>query len=432
MKTPCLKARLFSIALLASANVYANDSSQSRSQAEENLYLNHFLPLSTEVMNGDGNSLKTYSELRAIYERLSGMERRQAAQLLSMADTLYGRYRDASTHYDEAFPAKKPSHCPADHSRPIEAHAALKSLAGDADFLLINESHSKIETRAFFYEILPILRAAGYRYLAMEAIYTAKNSYGDEGGWGGKPYDEGLSARGFPLDNGRGGVYLREPIASDIVRRAFELGFELVAYDPYDANSKEERESGQALILAALSNNHPEEKIVVLAGYSHVWKTDGWMAERLRAQTTKRVISVDQVSGLGGCLVEQKKFSPPVAIGGAYAFVDSSMNPLSSNPDRTDATVFQRSRNGRGMHSDWLTLGGLRKPIDVGIELCRERLPCLISAHYIKEPATAVPADRAVIFNANEPPVLFLRKGNYRVRFTTISGISVEIPVHVD
>lgn len=384
-----------------------------------------FLPVWARVLEGKGNQLADYAELRKIYGELAGAEQRQAAQIISMADTLYGRYSDAESHYAEAFPNGIRESCPAGAYESRAAATALDELAEKVDIFLINESHSKIATRAFVFQLLPQLRASGYRFLALEALFGEGNDY-EQSYYGIRPVDGQLGKRGFPLDEGRFGIYLREPVYGEVIREAHRLGFEFVAYEPDDADSKQQREQGQANVLVALANRNPGQKIVVLAGYSHIWKTEGWMAEYLRAGTAARVLSVDQVAGLGNsCPDTEASRSQDRATTGATVVVNSDGKMLAGNPDRVDVTVYQKPESGRTFASSWLALGGRRHPVTIDPGECRNRLPCLISAHYVSEPDNAVPADRIAVFDAAETPVLFLDTGTYRLSATTESGIRV-------
>lgn len=393
---------------------------------------NSFLPVWARVLKGEGNQLADYAELRKIYGQLAGAEQRQAAQILSMADTLYGRYSDAEAHYAEAFPNVIRESCPAGAYENKVATTALDKAAEKVDIFLINESHSKIATRALLLQLLPQLRASGYRFLALEALFGEGNDY-EQSYYGIRPVDGDLGKRGYPLDDGRFGIYLREPVYGEIIREAHRLGFEFVAYEPGDADSKQQREQGQANVLIALAKRNPGQKIVVLAGYSHIWKTEGWMAEYLRAGTKARILSVDQVAGLGNsCSGTEASRSQDRATAGATVVMNSDSKMLAGNPDRVDVTVYQKPESSRISASSWLALSGRRNPVTIDPRECRNRLPCLISAHYVSEPDSAVPADRIAVFDAAETPILFLGAGTYRLSATTGSGIMVSRMLKVE
>lgn len=418
----CMLATL-AVAPTSSAAIRGSEGSEAKPASSA--FHEVFLPVWSRVLSGEGNQLADYAELRMVYGQLSGPEQRQAAQILSMADTLYGRYSDAETHYSEAFPKAMHETCPKGASHNADAVASLSEAASRTDIILINESHSKIATRTFVLRLLPQLTALGYRFLALEALFGTGNDYEDRY-QGVRPVDEDLTRRGYPLDRGKFGIYLREPVYGEIIREAHRLGFKFVAYEPTDADSKEQREQGQARVLAALVNRNPGQKIVVLAGYSHIWKTEGWLAGYLRAGTAARVLSVDQVAGLGNrCPDTGAGRAQDQATTGATVVVNSEGRMLAGNPDRVDVTVYQKPESSRTSASSWLALSGRRHPVTIDLKECRNRLPCLISAHYVSGPDSAVPADRIAVFDATETPVLFLGAGTYRLSATTESGIRV-------
>ena len=318
------------------------------------------------ITQDKGEALAEYEKLQAIYGRMEDKERRQAAQLLSMTDAMFGRYQDAADHYYTTFPAgKKPASCPALGVTPEPALAVLRRLASDVQIAMINESHSIVTTRAFIYQLLPVLRQLGFKYLAMEALAPASDGLAQS-----LPMkllqDTALPSRGYPLDESSAGFYLREPIYAELVREAVAQGFTLVAYETLQAKSRDEREEGQASALARLAASDPQAKIAVIAGYSHIWKADGWMAERLQKQISGKVLSIDQTSGVLGC--DQ---SPKTSSLEPYILMGANGKGWASKPDRVDVTVLhQAHEDGRTASSGWLTLGGRRRGVAPDTAAC--------------------------------------------------------------
>lgn len=363
-----------------------------------------------KITKDEGEALVEYQTLRSLYGRMEGKEKSQAAQLLSMTDAMFGRYQDAEEHYYAAFSAgRRPVSCPAAGVTPEPALVAIRRLIADSKIVMINESHSMVITRAFLYETLPVLRALGFKYLAMEALAPASDELVQT-----RPMkalqDIALPSRAYPLDQSWAGFYLREPIYAELVREAVAQGFTLVAYETLQAKSRDEREEGQASALARLVASHPPAKIAVIAGYSHIWKADGWMAERLQNQINGKVLSIDQISGMLGCDQPPKTNSLE-----PYILMGSDGKGWASKPNRVDVTVLHRVRkDGRAAPSGWLTLGGRRRGVAPDTAACGDAWPCLVSAVYAGEDEEAVPADRVLLESAGDPSLMFLKPGTYR------------------
>ncbi|MGN6514097.1 MAG: hypothetical protein ACTHKZ_11085 [Lysobacteraceae bacterium] len=364
--------------------------------------------------------LPRYLQLARRYDRLFGPARLQAAQLMSMADAQVGRYAAAEAHFQDAFPAGGlPLDCPAAgvDAEPVDAFVARA--APGARVVLLNESHSIIRSRALAYRLLPILRNAGFDHLALEALAPAPG--GADAADGGKVLADGaLQRRGFPLDDNAGGYYLREPVYGEIVREALSLGFTLVAYEAPQWRSRDEREAGQARALAHLLDAQPSAKVVVLAGYSHVWKTDGWMADQLSRATGAKLLSLDQVAGLRGC--RSRGHPGGRAAGGPFVLVRGDGSAWSSRPGAVDATIIDRpAPAGSTAARDWLTLGKARVAAIPVLAGCGDGARCLVSAYYRDEPESAVPADRIVTGVAGRH-ALYLKPGQYRIVAVTADG----------
>ncbi len=380
-----------------------------------------------KITQDKGDAFAEYERLQSLYARMAGKEQAQAAQLLSMTDATFGRYQDAEDHYYAAFPAgRKPISCPATGvTEP--ALMALRRFAAEAQVVMINESHSMVTTRVFLYDLLPVLRALGFKYLAMEALAPAS----DEPPQGQSMMalqDPALPSRGYPLDQSAAGFYLREPIYAEMVREAIAQGFTLVAYETLQAKSRDEREAGQADALAKLIASDPHAKVAVIAGYSHIWKADGWMAERLQRQISGKILSIDQTAGLLGCDVPPKTDSLQ-----PYVLVDAKGVGWASKPDRVDVTVLHKARkDGRTAHSGWLTLGGRRKGIQPDTRACADAWPCLVAAIYASEGEDAVPADRALLEGPDDRALLFLRSGQYRYVVEPKGGARTQQTLIVD
>jgi hypothetical protein len=364
---------------------------------------------------GDIDAFTTYIQLRSAYARIDLADRNYASQMLSMYDAMNGRYEDADTHFRAAFPgATKARKCPSSSYQAVSFKKAVAGIAEESRVLMINESHSEIGTRALILEILPVLRESGFRYVAFEALAGPKDLSDRVGAVSTLPLDDkDLVARGYPLDSNKAGFYLREPIFGEIIRDSIRLGFGLVAYDPRSFSSREDREEKEARNLKAFLDEHPRDRLLVIAGYSHIWKNGGWMADRLRKMGDYRITSVDQIDGWGGCEGTKGLKSYPYIL----KRKDSNSKYWAYQAG-TDLTVLNVLNNERGVKGSWLTLNGSRRQVTLPNSICNERVPCMVSATSISELPNAVPADRLVVLGS-EKPILYLSLGTYRLSTQT-------------
>lgn len=376
-----------------------------------------FMARANDVFQGKGDAFLSYVALHGSYQIMSAKDRKQAGQLLSMVDAMFGRYDDAARHYTDTFPSKPAPSCP---GAPFEARPALEAvaaLARDARVVLINESHSKVVTRSSIISVLPALREAGFTHLALEALNPATaNSV---------ILAEPDRRRHQLPDNVKAGFYLREPVFAQMVNEARELGFGLVAYES-EASEQPQREEGQAANLAHWLQAHPRGRLVVVAGYSHIWKSDGWMAQRLAASTQVSILSVDQIEGTSGCTGKPQPATPSL-------WVTPSGQAWAIHPERVDATVTWHSSDARGDIGSWLDLGGRRREVAVAVA-CGGKRPCLIEARAV-DAEGSVPEDRFVLFSASESASLYLSPGRYVLTartVTTATRSTIEVPERSD
>lgn len=116
--------------------------------------------------------------------------------------------------------------------------------------IAINEAHHASHHRVFMQSLLPYLYQNGYRHLAIEGL--SKD-------------DLKINERKFPKFM-FSGFYLRDPEFGNMVRKALELGFTLIAYDQRGPN----REEKSANELCDYIFENKVDKLIVYAGYDHI------------------------------------------------------------------------------------------------------------------------------------------------------------------
>jgi hypothetical protein len=405
------------------------------------------------------NGLARYSYLVAVIPTLQGDNKSLAQQLLATVDSELGLYDEAV----EAFPFDNRIAPPRSQSLPSiddwqsqDAADAVAKMATQRQIVMVNEAHHDAHTRELTLQLLPRLRALGFRYFAVEALADK---------------DPGLIQRGYATD-ASGTEYLMEPLYGEIIRQAIKLGYILVPYDPESA-ALNDRDTQQARTLyESVFAKDPQAKLFVHAGYSHIDKAPG----NLGADIHPMAMQLKQLSGYDPLCVDQMQFRD-VAVGGLdfgfYSTVASEFMPKepivlrnrhndaiwTSDPLRHDVSVIlppasERDLDLHGiMRADvlrreivlprapfdiderpsWLTLGHTRVPFPISLDMCNGQLPCVIEAHYPGEPDTAVPADRYTFTHSRSRNVLYLYPGHYRLRAwnaagTTMTQQDIEVP----
>ncbi|MCT8287725.1 hypothetical protein NYQ43_19070 [Xanthomonas translucens pv. translucens] len=295
-----------------------------------------------------------------------------------------------------------------------KADVSISKLARDKKILIINEAHHVPETRWLPISILPALKESGYHYLALEALSENGASVGERG-----------------YANFDTGSYTNEPIYSELIRRALALGFTLIRYDTAVDAGQEERESTQAKNILKILKDDPLAKVLIVAGYRHAAKNDqgagggGTLATRLSAVTKNRVVTIDQTSmvsnsGRAREIAESllKKFKPSEP----SVLVNENGAPWSLQERQFDATVLLPSNVEVFGRPNWLSLGGMRMPVEISAAICNLTFPCLIEARPLRESSSSVPSDRFVLRSASDRSKLYLPTGKYILLATDIDG----------
>ncbi|MEO8672039.1 MAG: hypothetical protein ABI411_12050 [Tahibacter sp.] len=358
---------------------------------------------------------------RDAWQQSDGQLRFFIAQAIATADSELGLYQEALTDHPSAAPQTRgtPSAYPDGDNYVCEpAAAAIAELARDRRLVVVNEAHHVGESRWLSLELLPQLRALGYTHFAAESL---------------DPRDRKLAARGYPVH--ASGYYVREPLYGEMVRRALQLGFQVVAYesDRRDA-SPEQREADQTdnLYNAVFAHN-PAARLFVHAGYAHAHKKTGYlwnikpMAQQLGERIGSAALSIDQ------------SVLRPAAPGhqyGAYPLLVDEYTPRvpsvlrerktrqlwSLEPDYYDVSVILPQGRLEQGRPDWLNLDGARTASVIPSGLCAGALPCLIEARRAGEPTIAIPSDRWTQRSGPLRALLYLPPGDYRLRASNANG----------
>jgi hypothetical protein len=151
-------------------------------------------------------------------------------------------------------------------SLDFEALEEIKTLCSQSNLVMFNENHFKPEHRVLVRLLLKDLYEDGFRYLALEALSEK---------------DSTLNSRGFPLTIS--GFYVAEPNMGSLIREALDIGFKIIGYEANDFKL-ENREIEQAKnIYNKTFAQDRASKVVVLAGFDHVYENNSVKHKRMAA-----------------------------------------------------------------------------------------------------------------------------------------------------
>jgi hypothetical protein len=202
---------------------------------------------------------------------------------------------------------------------PKATVAAILTQTQQRQVVMFNEEHTQPRGRWLVGSLLPALYQQGFRYLALEALEAADSA--------------GLRQRGYPVATS--GFYTNEPHFGNLIRRARQLGFQVVAYDAMSAD----RERDQARnLLAVTLGPHPLAQVVVLAGHGHI-------NENSTAQTM--ATWVHKLTGIDPLTIEQTQAAQVNSTSWQQLPPGAYLVPAASLPNRAltcDLYVLNRLR----------------------------------------------------------------------------------------
>lgn len=293
--------------------------------------------------------------------------------------------------------------------------------AAKAPITMINEAHDFPAHRAFVMALLPKLKAAGYKYLAMETLSQPDDK--------GKNYLTSITQRT--------GYYTSEPVFGELTRYALELGYTLIPYEyisPAYPNTNmadtalvaqlmHERDSMQAVNLLKAMHGHKDGKILVLGGYAHTF--EAWEKTLYWNPFHPMGLYFKELSGINPFTINQIQFSEMnegrmsrntynqlcmegkiqedvcTQIGDTILVGKAVQNDLSDIYTLLPKTTYL---NGR---PTWLTLNSLRKRYEYSFPKKVMNNLVLVQAYYLNEIPDEnlinqkVPADQFMLLENN-------------------------------
>ena len=367
-----------------------------------------------------GTPLGAYGVYREAWQHADEPLRDFLAQAMAAVEAQLGLYVEALRDFPAAAPLTRgevaPYPDPADYEAQPAA-AAIADLARGRRLVMVNEAHHDAHTRQLTLELLPRLRALGFTHFAAETL---------------DPRETQLAARGYPVR--ASGYYSDEPLYGEILRRALQLGYTVVAYESASADDRDRREAGQAdNLYRRVFAGQPQARLFVHAGYAHVHKARGYLGDtdplalQLGMRLGEPTLSIDQTV---------LRATRDGAEYGAYALLLDAYAPRapvvlrarrdgatwSLQPRVYDVSVILPRGALRQSRPDWLDLDGTRRATVPPPVLCDAVRPCLVEARHAGEADDAVPADRWLWQAEPDPAPLYLAPGRYRLRASDAHG----------
>lgn len=283
----------------------------------------------------------------------------------------------------------------------------LKNLNDTVRVFALNEVHTVPVFRKILYQSLTDLRAKGFKYLALETLYYEKQ---------GQVNLDKKPRKDLGFFNG-------EITMGDVMRRAKEMDFELIAYDAQGVGSQSKREllSFQNIIERTLEKD-PNSKIILFAGHSHIAEAKIGRIKNLGLQFREYGIdplTINQTAyyerNVSGLIKEPVLFK--------------KLNPEKKN--RYDyMLVLPRSTLESG-RPEWLWEMG-RKPVRLKRKKIKYSPPLILEAYFKNDPFNTVPFDRVEVTAWKEMPPLALKKGDYLIRVISSSNHKKTFDLNVE
>ena len=320
----------------------------------------------------------------------------------------------------------------------VNAKDYILNRAKENKIIIINEAHHNPRHRFFTKTLLKELRDLGYTHLGLEALYNGPK--------GGTPVgkarirdekDSNLNSRKYPARIS--GTYIQEPQFGNLVREALALGFEVFAYEKAGVGSGHPREIGQAKNILKVLRENPNAKVLIHCGFAHAYEGayKAWgkaMAAHLKELSGIDPLTINQVE-----YSEHSKpeFNEPLYnalnIKESSVLIDEKGKAMKfvEHNAFTDIAVFHPSTTYQDHKPDWLFQNGVH---DVKLDLSMldidsdTMILAFKKGEIIDE---AIPIDIAEINKNSKNVNLALKKGQYTIVVSTISGDAFKYEITV-
>jgi len=349
------------------------------------------------------------------------------AEMRAQAEARVGNDTGATAFFDRLIPPSTQTIVFPPGVRAVPALDVLAAAADTARVIMLNEHHHVSATRLLTLQLLPILWAKGFRYLAAEALAVK---------------DTGLGRRGYAIE-GVTGYYTDDPVFGEIIRQALRLGYHVVPYDAEESqedstdglNPQQRRDSIEALNLYdRIFREDPNAKVLVHAGIAHIKEsvTASWspMAAYFRKLSGIDPVTADQTVLIehSAPAYEHPAYRAAIAAGllrdVPVVLVDSTGAPYLPAGFGTDLEILSPRVRWDHDRPMWMALFGTRVSVDLHVAECVARR-CVAEARLAAESDRAVALDRAEVSAAGAVRLFVPARQRVRVRVTESSGTVV-------
>jgi hypothetical protein len=286
----------------------------------------------------------------------------------------------------------------------VPAITVIKEQAKTQRIVIWGEEHHLPQTRSLYEEMIRELWHYGFRYLAAES-FTDK-----------------IENRDLKYVNYECGLYTRDPIFSNAVNAAIQIGYKLIAYD----NKEKERDKVQAEnIYKKVFEKDPAAKILILAGRSHIVEektADGWEP---MGYWLKKMTGIDPFTIYAPVMSERltpqeehpvyKYITQNVGLNQVSILKDSLTGKFYGNDRFFDAYVFFPRVLLDNNRPDWLYSVIHRKPVSIPKKFLRKHELVLIQAFTKGQLVTDIPFDQVTVSGKTKTK-LALAPGAYNIR----------------
>ena len=281
------------------------------------------------------------------------------------------------------------------HATSIPAISYVVEQARNHRVVMVNEEHHISTDRLFSLALLHPLYEQGYRYLAVEAVWTGERD---------------LNERGYPIRES--GFYVSDVVFAELLRSAVALGYKIVPYEATyeqsqasdDMNELQARDYWQARnLISETIEQDPNAKVLVHCGLQHIEEevSSRWwpMAYYFREATGLDPLTVDQtlLAERGAKGLEHGWRRDAEARGlvsdDSVVLLDGEGVPLLVDLNKVDMHVLTPRTtisNGRPM---WMVMNGRRSRFPIDTVECVEEA-CVIEVFEANWVERAVPYDR--------------------------------------
>lgn len=285
----------------------------------------------------------------------------------------------------------------------VPAINVLKEQAKTQRIIIWGEEHHLSQTRSLYEEMIRELWHYGFRYLAAES-FTDK-----------------IENRNLKYVNYQCGLYTRDPLFSNAVHAAIQMGYKLIAYD----NNEKERDKVQAEnIYKKVFENDPDAKILILAGRSHIVEektADGWEP---MGYWLKKMTGIDPFTIYAPVMSERltpqeehpvyKYITQNAGLNQVSVLKDTLTGIFYRNDRFFDAYVFFPRVQLANNRPNWLYSVMHRKPVSIPKKFLRKHELVLIQAFSKGQLVTDIPFDQVTVSGIKTK--LALAPGVYSIR----------------